>query len=307
MNVLITGGTGFVGSRLTDTLVEEQDHVYILSRGSHYSEHPYIHYIQYDPDHPENEGWMESMPKKIDIIYNLAGASLQKIWTESHKEEILHSRINVTRMLKKWAEQSEIKPGVLVNASAVGYYPTSESTYFDESHTFAPHNFLSYVTASWEIEARKFETLGVRVVTARFGLILDKENGVLPLISLPYKFGAGGKIGSGEQWYSWIHIDDLLNALLFTAAHDEISGPVNLTAPTPNRQKQFSAYLSAVLGKPNFFTTPAFLFSSVIGEQSIMIVKGQYVFPEVLMENDFKFIFPTLDIALDDLFDKETE
>lgn len=302
MNVLITGGTGFIGSRLTDILMEEQDHVYMLSRGDHYTEHPYVHYIQYDPENPDNDDWMEKMPKKIDVIYNFAGASLQERWTESHKKEIMHSRVNVTRMLKKWAEQSEIKPGVLVNASAIGYYPTSQIVHYDESHTFAPHDFLSEVVVSWEKEAEKFEDLGIRVVAARFGLILDKDNGVLPKMVLPYKFGAGGKLGSGGQWYSWIHIEDLLNGLLFAAAHQEISGPVNMTAPTPHRQAQFSAYLSSVLGKPDFFKTPEFLISSVLGEQSILVLKGQHVLPEVLMENDFKFIFPTLEIALEDIF-----
>lgn len=303
MNVLITGGSGFVGSRLTDILRQEQDHVYILSRSERDSDHPFVHYIKYDPDRPEDESWMEDMPLKVDAIYNLAGASLEEKWTDEHKEEILNSRVAVTRMLRRWVEQADITPKVLVNASAIGYYPVSKSVRYTEADQFAPHDFLSRAVVAWEGEAKKFEDLGIRVVCARFGLILDAKEGALPKMSIPYRLGAGGPLGSGEQWYSWIHIDDLLNALLYVAVHSEISGPVNFTAPMPLRQKQFSKYLSSALGRPDFFKTPAFLIEKILGEQSLLILKGQYVLPEVLLENDFKFLFPTLEIALEDIFD----
>lgn len=305
MNVLITGGTGFIGGKLAEILKDEHDHVYILSRSEHYSEHPYLHYIKYNPDNPDDFTWMNEMPKKVDIIYNFAGASLQDKWTDEHKEEIFDSRIDVTRMLNKWIAKTEITPSTLVNASAIGYYPVSKSARFDENDTFAPHDFLSSVVTAWEREAKKASEHGVRVVCARFGLILDAENGALPKMVLPYKLGAGGRLGSGDQWYSWIHIDDLLNALLFAGVNEEISGPVNMTAPMPHRQKQFSIYLAAALGKPNFFKTPGFLLEKVLGEQSILVLKGQYVVPEILMKHDFKFVFPTLEIALEDLFEPE--
>lgn len=307
MNVLITGGTGFIGGKLADILKEEHDHTYILTRSEHHSEHPYLHYIKYNPDDPEDNAWMKEMPKKIDIVYNFAGASLQNKWTDEHKEEILSSRIEITRMLNKWIATAEITPGTLVNASAIGYYPVSESARFNEQDAFAPHDFLSSVVTAWEKEAGKISEHGVRVVCARFGLILDDEQGALPRMVMPYKFGAGGPLGSGNQWYSWIHIDDLLNALLFAGVHEELSGPVNMTAPMPHRQKQFSIYLSSALGKPNFFKTPGFLIRQLLGEQSILVLKGQYVMPEVLMQNDFKFIFPTLEIALEDLFHEENQ
>src|SRR5690625_600279 len=119
MNILITGGTGLVGSRLTEVLVEERNHVYILSRSEHSDDHPFIHYIKYDPDDINNLSWAEELPVNMDAVYNFAGASLQKIWTDSHKEEIMDSRINTTRLLYNWVKNSEIKPDVLVNASAV--------------------------------------------------------------------------------------------------------------------------------------------------------------------------------------------
>ncbi|GAA3733746.1 TIGR01777 family oxidoreductase [Salinicoccus jeotgali] len=303
MNVLITGGSGFVGSRLTKILQEENDHVYILTRSDRKSEHPFVHFIKYNPDDPSDDSWMQDLPLKVDIIYNLAGASLQEKWTDSHKAAIYESRMKVTRMLRMWAEQAEITPQVLVNASAIGYYPVSENVQYDEGDAFVEHDFLSEVVVAWEAEARKFEALGTRTVFTRFGLILDKDEGALPKMALPYKMGVGGPIGSGNQWYSWIHIEDLLNALLFVGVHSEISGPVNLTAPMPLRQKHFSKYLSTALGKPDFFHTPSFLIEKLLGEQSMLILKGQYVLPEVLMENDYKFLFPTLEIALEDLYE----
>lgn len=302
MNILITGGTGFVGSRLCEVLVEERNHVYILSRGEHKSEHPFIHYIKFNPDDVNDLSFKEALPLNIDVVYNFAGASLSKIWTESHKEAILHSRVNITKLLFNWAEKAEIKPGVLINASAVGYYPTSESVSYSEDDVFSPSNFLSSVVTAWENQALKFESLGTRVVFARFGLVLDKDEGVLPLMALPFKFGAGGNIGSGNQFYSWIHHEDLVNALLYAMADTELTGPVNMTAPMPLRQAHFAKYLGMALGRPTAVTTPAFIFKTVLGDQSMLIVKGQKVIPEKLLARDFKFNYPTLDIALDEIY-----
>lgn len=302
MNILMTGGTGLVGSHVRDALVEDRHHVYILSRGEHTSDHPFIHYIKYDPDNVSDLSFAESLPMNIDAVYNFAGASLSKMWTDSHKEAILDSRINVTTLLYNWAEQAEIKPGVLINASAVGYYPTSETVSYTEDDAFSPSNFLSSVVTAWENQALRFETLGTRVVLGRFGLVLDKDDGVLPMMALPFKFGAGGKIGSGDQYYSWIHVEDLVNALLFAMADTELSGPVNMTAPSPLRQAHFAKYLGMALGRPTFVNMPGFIFEKVLGDQSIMLVKGQKVIPQKLLAQEFKFNYPSLDVALDEIY-----
>lgn len=302
MNILITGGTGLVGSRLTEVLTEERNHVYILSRSEHTDDHPFIHYIKYDPDDINNLSWADELPVNVDVVYNLAGASLQKMWTNKHKEEIMDSRINTTKLLYNWAENSEIKPGALINASAVGYYPTSENVSFTEEDQFQPSNFLSAVVDAWEKEALKFQAFGTRVVLSRFGLVLDKDEGVLPLMALPFKFGAGGNIGTGQQFYSWIHLEDLINSLLYVLAVDDLEGPVNITSPVPLRQEQFAKYLGMALGKPTIVTAPGFLLKAVLGDQSILIIRGQKVIPEKLLANDFKFKYPTLDLALDDVY-----
>ncbi len=304
MNILITGGTGLVGSRLTEVLVEERNHVYILSRSDHSDDHPFIHYVKYNPNDIDDLSWADELPVNIDAVYNFAGASLQKMWTDSHKEEIMDSRINTTRLLHNWALNSEIKPGVLINASAVGYYPTSEHVSFTEEDVFQPSNFLSGVVSVWEKEALEFQELGTRVVLSRFGLILDKDDGVLPLMALPFKFGAGGNIGTGQQFYSWIHLEDLINSLLYVLAVDEFEGPVNMTSPVPLRQEQFAKYLGMALAKPTIVKTPGFLFKTVLGDQSMLIIKGQKVIPQKLLANEFKFNYPTLDVALDNIYDE---
>ena len=302
MNILITGGTGFIGSKLTHAFRKDRHHVYILTRQEQTTEHPYIHYIKYDDSNFDNLDWTEELPEDFDLIYNLAGASLNQKWTEEYKDLILSSRLNMTHMLYKWLEQSGIKPLAFINASAVGYYPTSEIVEYDEFDKLSSTNFLSDVVNRWEAAAAKLETLGIRVVYSRFGLVLDKDNGALPLMEKLYKANIGGNIGTGKQWYSWIHIDDVINALLFTGVNQEVSGPVNVTAPVQVRQHEFSKVLSAILGKPNYFKTPAFLIDKVLGERALLVIEGQKVHPRVLLDNDFKYLYPTLEQAMEDIY-----
>ena len=302
MNILITGGTGFIGSKLTHAFRKDRHHVYILTRQEQTTEHPYIHYIKYDDSNFDNLDWTEELPEDFDLIYNLAGASLNQKWTEEYKDLILSSRLNMTHMLYKWLDQSGIKPLAFINASAVGYYPTSEIVEYDEFDKLSSSNFLSDVVNRWEAAAAKLETLGIRVVYSRFGLVLDKDNGALPLMEKLYKANIGGNIGTGKQWYSWIHIDDVINALLFTGVNQEVSGPVNVTAPVQVRQHEFSKVLSAILGKPNYFKTPAFLIDKVLGERALLVIEGQKVHPRVLLDNDFKYLYPTLEQAMEDIY-----
>lgn len=302
MNILITGGTGFIGSKLTHAFRKDRHHVYILTRQEQTSEHPYIHYIKYDDGNFNNLDWTKDLPEDFDLVYNLAGASLNNKWTEEYKELILSSRLNMTGMLYKWLEESGIKPLAFINASAVGYYPTSEIVEYDEFDKLSSTNFLSAVVNQWEAAAAELETLGIRVVYSRFGLVLDKDNGALPMMEKLYKANIGGDIGTGRQWYSWVHIDDVINALLFIGVNQEVSGPVNVTAPVQVRQHEFSKVLSAVLGKANFLKTPAFLIDKVLGERALLVTEGQKVHPRVLLNSDFKYLYPTLEQAMENIY-----
>ncbi len=302
LNILITGGTGFIGTKLTNAFRKDRHHVYILTRQEQTSEHPYIHYVKYDDSNFKNMDWTEGLPEDFDLIYNFAGASLNEKWTEEYKELILSSRLDMTNMLRRWLETSGIKPLAFINASAVGYYPTSEIVEFDEYDKLSSTNFLSDVVNQWEAAAAKIENLGIRVVFSRFGLVLDKDHGALPVMEKLYKANVGGEIASGKQWYSWVHIDDVVNALLFAGVNQEISGPVNVTAPVQVRQREFSKVLSAVLGKPNFFKTPEFLIDKALGERALLVTEGQKVHPLVLLNNDFKYLYPTLEQAMENIY-----
>lgn len=302
MNILITGGTGFIGTKLTSALKKDRHHVYILTRTKMSSEHPFIHYIQYDDNDFKNLNWTKELPEEVDLVYNFAGATLNKKWTDEYKNIILSSRIDMTNMMYDWLSTEGVKPLAFINASAIGYYPTSEIVEYDETDILSSTNFLSSVVQQWEGAAKNIKELGIRVVYSRFGLVLDRSNGALPTMEKLYRANIGGVIGSGRQWYSWIHIEDVVNALLFVGFHQEISGPVNVTSPVQVRQREFSKVLSAVLSKPNFFITPKFLIDKVLGERSMLVTEGQKVHPRTLLNNDFKYLYPTLDQALEEIY-----
>lgn len=303
MNILITGGTGFVGSKLTEAFLEDNHQVYVLTRSDKNSTEEGLHFVTYNPDNPDDMSFSENLPE-IDVVYNLAGASLQKRWTEKHKSAILNSRIKTTTTIVNAINQGKINPHTLINASAVGYYPKSLTRAFTEKDTFHAHDFLSTVVNAWESTAIKVKDKGVRVVFTRFGLILDRNNGAYPLMQLPYRLKLGGKVGSGEQWYSWIHIDDVINGLLYVLAEDSIEGPVNFTAPDSMKQKDFSSHIASALDQPELVTTPAFVIKTALGEMSTLVLDSQHILPERLVDGGFKFLYPSLDLALEEIYSR---
>lgn len=299
MNILIAGGTGFVGQHLTKLLVNFHHDVFILTRQQKDSQNePSVHYIQWlnAGSNPAAE-----LPQ-IDAAINLAGASLNGgRWTVQRKKKILESRLTSTNALISLIAEMPGQPGVLVNASAVGYYGTSKTSVFTETDETVNQDFLSDVTVQWESAALKAETLGVRTVLARFGIVLGKDEGSLPLMTLPYKLYLGGTIGNGDQWVSWIHIDDLCRLLLFAIEHQSIAGPLNITAPLPVTMKTFGQMIGSVMDKPHWFKVKPFILRALLGEMSDLILKGQKVIPQKASEAGFPFKFPNLKQALNDL------
>lgn len=195
------------------------------------------------------------------------------------------------------------KPLVLINASAIGYYGNSLTEVFtEESEPISP-NFLTQVVRLWEHEAKACEGLGLRVVTARLGIVLDSDEGALQPIVLPYKLFAGGTVGSGKQWLSWVHIDDVVGLFSFALTHSELSGPLNVTAPEPVRMKQFGQTVSKVLKRPHWLPVPSLPLRMLLGEKSTLVLDGQKVLPEKAMEYQYTFKFPSLYQALTDLYD----
>ena len=290
VNILITGGTGFVGSNLTNTLIEKGYHVFIMTRTPElYKSSSQVSYIDYE--------YATNKLPTIHAIINLAGDSLFGYWTKRKKETILTSRENTTKKVIQMMEQMNKKPEVFITGSAIGYYGTSTDLIFTENTTESGNDFLAHVVTEWESTAKKAESMGIRTVYARFGVILGQE-GALPLMSLPVKLFVGGKIGLGEQWISWIHIEDVVNLLTYCLTNKKLHGPVNLTAPHPKRNKDFLKTLTTIYKRPYWFPTPAPLMRIILGEMSELVTKGQFVLPEKALNNDFSFSYPHLSGAL---------
>ena len=297
MKVAITGGTGFVGRALTRLLEHKGHEVIILSR-SRSQQQGNVTYINWLSNDTRPEEYLEG----IDAIVNLAGESINNgRWSEKQKEKIYDSRMQATNELIRIIGVLEQKPKVLINASAIGIYPASNERIYNERSTEKGHDFLAKTVADWEQKASSAEEYGVQVAFGRFGIILGRTEGALPLMALPYKMFVGGPIGKGDNWMSWIHVQDVANALLF-AIENNIGGPFNVVAPDPKKMNEFSKTLATVLKRPHYFPVPAFALKFALGEKSQLVLEGQKVLPEVLIAAGFAFDFPDLESALNDIY-----
>lgn len=192
----------------------------------------------------------------------------------------------------------QTKPSVLINASAIGIYPAAENTVYTEDNTAIANDFLAQTVADWEKKATLVASEGARAVFMRFGVVLGKGDGALPPMVLPYKLFAGGKVGSGRQWLSWIHIDDVVQAIAFAITNENLQGPVNTTAPFPQRMDDFGKTIGSVLHRPHWFPVPGLVMKLALGKKSTLVLEGQHVLPKKLLDNGFDFKFPTLESAL---------
>ncbi|MFL6978894.1 TIGR01777 family oxidoreductase [Bacillus inaquosorum] len=296
MNIAMTGGTGFLGQHLTGILTRQRHHVYILSRNARETEQKNITYVQWltEGAAPEQE-----LPH-IDVWVNLAGKSIFGRWTEKTKQQILSSRINATREVQRLIQKQKEKPKALIQASAVGIYGTSLEKTFTEDSATSDEDFLSHTAHMWEKEGQKIEAMGIRTVYARFGVMLG-EKGALPLMVLPYKLLAGGTIGTGRQWLSWIHVEDAAQLICYAMENAGISGPMNVTAPNPVEMEQFGKTIARVKHRPHWLPVPEFFLSKALGEMSLLIVKGQRALPKKAMTSGFRFTYSDLEFALSQL------
>jgi uncharacterized protein (TIGR01777 family) len=295
MKIFMTGGTGFVGSFLSRELAQKDHDVTILTRQKDPPApvHARIGYVTGDPTAAGD--WMAQVPGH-DWIINLAGASIFGYWTEKKKKEIYDSRILTTRNLVKAITDGDGLQ-VLCSTSAPGYYGArGEETLTEDSPP--GDDFLGKVAKDWEDEALKAQKLGIRVVITRFGIVLGKDGGILGQLVPLFKAFVGGPVGSGQQWFSWIHQMDQVLAYLFLFDHPEISGPVNFTAPNPVRNWDLAKALGRALGRPSFLPAPAFMMRLVMGEMAEIVLTGQKIIPKKLLDAGFEFLFPTIDVAL---------
>lgn len=302
MQVVIAGGTGFVGRALAGKLVAQGHQVTILSRKPAASGQPAagIEVARWDPTRPTPELFAGK-----DAVINLAGESIAGgRWTEARKQRILSSRVNTTRALVATLRECPDRPSVLVNASAVGYYGPRGDEELDEDSP-AGDDFLGRVGVAWEAEALAAEALGLRVVITRLGLVLGAGGGLMAKMLTPFSLGLGGPIGSGKQWMSWVHLEDVVTAILFALENETVRGPVNVTSPHPARNRDFSRTLGRILGRPSWLPVPAPALRLSLGEMADMLLTGQHVLPVKLTRLGFKHRFPTLEEALRDVLGKK--
>jgi uncharacterized protein len=296
-HVLVTGGTGFIGKPLVNALCASGFHVTALTRNARRASRGL------DPRVRLIGGYDQlDRARAIDLVINIAGASLNGgRWTVRRKQYLLASRVETTRALHAAIEKLSHRPGLLINGSAVGYYGPRDERPLDEQAE-PVDSFSHTLCAQWEAEARRFATLGLRVCAARFGVVLGRHGGVLRELLRSYAFGAAATLGSGRQWLSWIHLDDLIAIIAMLIERDDIAGPVNVTAPNPVSYDELTRALRATVGAPIHVRVPPSALRLLLGEMADeLLLRGPRVVPGRLIHEGYVFRYPELEGALRDL------
>ncbi|AKG22597.1 thylakoid membrane protein ThyD [Calothrix sp. 336/3] len=304
MKVAISGATGFVGSRLVERLHKEGMGVVVLTRNTAHARKVFpteafgnVELVAYTPT--ESGIWQEAIAG-CDAVVNLTGEPIgEGRWTTERKQEIINSRQLTTQKIVEAIGKANPRPQVLINTSAIGYYGTSETATFDENSA-AGNDFLAEVCQTWEREASKVTDAGVRLVVLRFGIVLGL-GGALGKMITPFKLFAGGPLGTGKQWFSWIHLDDVVNLIIQAIANPQMSGVYNATAPNPVRMNELCNTMGKVMNRPSWLPVPALALEAMLGDGAIIVLEGQQVLPKRTLESGFKFKYPNLQPALADI------
>jgi uncharacterized protein (TIGR01777 family) len=305
MRVFVTGGTGLVGTRLVRRLKERGDEPVVLTRRPTVAQEKFAGQCSVVEGDPAQAGtWMDAVAE-CDAVIHLAGENVfGHRWNEEFKTLLRDSRIkstaNVVQALAKKPTARAGTPKVLVNASAIGYYGVHGDEEVAEEMT-PGDDFLARLCVDWEAAAKQAETHGVRVAMVRVGVVLDKEGGALAKMLTPFKMFVGGKIGSGKQWVSWVHHEDLVGIFLLPLDKPNACGPLNGTAPGPVTNQDFSKALGRALGRPSFMPTPAFGLRLMLGAVAGVITTGQRVLPKRPTALGYQFKFPQIDAAFQDV------
>ena len=298
MNILITGGTGLIGQHLTKTLQAKGHTISYLSREK--EQIPHVKVYQWDL---KSDYIQEEALKNIDYIVHLAGAGIaDKRWTDERKQEIIDSRIKPIELLKKELKKNNIKLKGFISSSAIGYYGGNTGEERVNENAKPGNDFLAKCTKLWEEHAQNM-TQADRVVMIRTGVVLSEKGGALPKLLQPVKLGVGSPLGSGKQWMSWIHIDDLCDIYIKAIEDEAMKGPYNAVAPTPVRNEEMTKTVAEVLHKPLWApNVPAFVLKLLFGELAITILGGNYVENKrIVEETKYTYKFPDLVSALQNL------
>lgn len=305
MRVIITGGTGLIGSALAQDLAADGYEVVVLSRNPE---------AKRLPDGVRAEKWdgktavsWGSLADGAEAIINLAGENiagsglLPARWTEARKQRILNSRLDAGQAVVEAVSAATIKPKVVIQSSGIDYYGNVPGAVVTEASPPGNDGFLAKVTVPWEASTAAVEQQGVRRVIIRTGLVLAESGSSLDTMVLPFKLHVGGPVGSGKQWLSWIHMQDEIRAIRFLLEQEETSGAYNLCAPDPVQYQEFAMILAEVMGRRSYLPVPAFAMRLLLGEASDLVLNGRRAHPDRLLEAGFSFNFPDAMSALRDL------
>jgi uncharacterized protein len=303
MRVIIPGGTGTVGRALAQELISAGHQVWVLSRRPQ-AVRPIEGVIIAPWDGETDAGWGH-LVNGTDAVVNLAGENIgAQRWSTQRKQEIYDSREKVGRAVVEAVAQAEQPPQVVLQASAIGYYGKSGEQILTEDQP-PGDGFLAQVCTVWEASTEAVEDMGVRQVVTRTGLVISEKGGFMDPVLLQYRLFGGGPLGGGKQWWSWIHLRDVVRAMRFLLENSSARGPYNLTAPNPVRMDTFGREVGKVLRRPHYFPIPAFGLKLALGEMSELVLEGQHVIPKRLQEEGFQFTFNQVDSALRDTLDRK--
>lgn len=291
MNILMTGGTGFIGTALCKDLFSKGHQITIKTRRLDAVDSRYKAITSFD-QLPENE--------EFDVVVNLAGEPIaDKRWSQSQKDKIITSRVNTTNELLDYLKLVAQKPKVFISGSAIGYYGIQPPLLGIDETAQADDSFASHICTSWESMALEAELLGIRTCLLRVGIVLGPDGGALKKMLLPFKLGLGGKMGSGQQWMSWIHLHDLIGIVNLCITDKNLTGPINGTAPHPVTNEQFTKALGSALKRPTVFTVPKFILKFVLGQMANeLLIEGKQILPSKAIASGYSFEYSDINAAL---------
>lgn len=297
LQILITGGTGFIGSYLCERLARDGHYLTLISRSPE----------KYAEESAKNQNyisWDSNLSKEMDradVVINLAGENLfGKRWTDEVKKRLYSSRIDLTNKLVDAIERSSSPPELLISASGINFYGASADEVLTEEKG-PGEDFLANLCVDWEASALRAQEFGVRVAIPRIAPVLEDGDGIIEKMKLPFSLFVGGSLGSGDQYLSWIHMYDMISAIVYPIENNDISGPYNAASPNPVQMDEFANTMGKVMNRPSLFKVPEFVLATVLGEAATPVLASLRIQPKVLQQAGFEFQFADLEVALGDI------